>query len=183
MRNSWIIIGSIIGVASLQACAAHTAKPPVTASAAQPARTFTPPQQQAMAEAERATDGGNIHIDQSILALCPAVKPPHFDFDSSRLHASFEGTMTGLADCMTNGKLQGKRVLLVGRADPRGTEDYNLALGGRRAATVQDALKSLGVSASQLDLTSRGAIDATGTDEAGWAKDRRVDIKLEPNSI
>ena len=158
-------------------------KAPETAANAAPPRVLSVPQQRALQDAENETAGGNVHIDQSILQLCPNVKPPHFDFDSSKVKARFEDTMTDLADCMTHGALQGKRVLLVGRADPRGTEDYNMALGGRRAGSVEGALQSLGVAPSQLDTTSRGAVDATGTDEAGWAKDRRVDIKLEPKSI
>jgi peptidoglycan-associated lipoprotein len=69
-------------------------------------------------------------------------------------------------------------VQLVGRADPRGTEEYNLGLGTRRAANVRDYLQHLGVSAGQLSQTTRGALDATGTNEVGWHDDRRVDLKM-----
>lgn len=61
---------------------------------------------------------------------------------------------------------------------PRGEEDYNLALGGRRANSVRDAMRELGVASGRFQLTSRGDLDAKGTDEATWAEDRRVDVKL-----
>ena len=83
-----------------------------------------------------------------------------------------------LATCMTTGPLKGKNVRLIGRADPRGTEQYNLALGSRRASSVNDYLQHLGVAPAQLSQTTRGALDATGTDEGGWANDRRVDLDL-----
>jgi len=84
-----------------------------------------------------------------------------------------------LATCLTTGALKGKAVSLIGRADPRGTEEYNLGLGSRRASSVSSYLVHLGVGQPQLAVTTRGALDATGTDEAGWAKDRRVDIQLK----
>jgi peptidoglycan-associated lipoprotein len=67
---------------------------------------------------------------------------------------------------------------LVGHADPRGEEEYNMVLGGRRADNVQHFLVSVGLPTGQAMTTSRGEMDATGTDEAGWAKDRRVDVVL-----
>ena len=84
-----------------------------------------------------------------------------------------------IATCVTSGPLKGKKLELTGRADPRGTEEYNLALGSRRAGSVGQYLEALGVRKTYLPQTTRGALDATGTDETGWAKDRRVDIMLK----
>jgi peptidoglycan-associated lipoprotein len=84
-----------------------------------------------------------------------------------------------LATCMMTGALKGKAVSLIGRADPRGTEEYNLSLGSRRSGSVSTYLEHLGVQQVQLAVTTRGALDATGTDEAGWSKDRRVDVLLK----
>ena len=68
--------------------------------------------------------------------------------------------------------------MLVGRADPRGTVEYNMALGARRSSSVISYLTALGVPASQLRETSRGALDATGSDSTAWQLDRRVDIDV-----
>jgi peptidoglycan-associated lipoprotein len=101
-----------------------------------------------------------------------------FDYDKEELHPEDRAVLDQLATCMMTGALKGKTVALTGRADPRGTEEYNLGLGSRRSASVSTYLERLGVGKPQLAVTTRGALDATGTDEAGWAKDRRVDITL-----
>ena len=62
---------------------------------------------------------------------------------------------------------------VTGYADPRGTEEYNLALGDRRARAVRQYLGSLGVNVTS---SSRGEEDATGTDEGSWSNDRRAEI-------
>jgi outer membrane protein OmpA-like peptidoglycan-associated protein len=84
-----------------------------------------------------------------------------------------------IATCLISGALKGRAVDLIGRADPRGTEEYNLGLGSRRAGTVSSYLGRLGVGQPQMMVTTRGALDATGTDDASYAKDRRVDIQLQ----
>ena len=60
--------------------------------------------------------------------------------------------------------------------DPRGTEEYNLALGDRRARMAANYLIALGARADRVDVRSVGEEQASGTDEAGWARDRRADV-------
>ena len=69
-------------------------------------------------------------------------------------------------------------MLIVGHADPRGKPEYNVVLGGRRADNVGSAMMKAGPPEAQLQSSSRGELDATGTDEASWSADRRVDILL-----
>jgi outer membrane protein OmpA-like peptidoglycan-associated protein len=83
-----------------------------------------------------------------------------------------------VAECLTAGQLKGKSVKLIGRADARGTTEYNMALGARRANAVLKYLGNLGVPAAQLSETSRGELDATGAGEEGYRRDRRVDIDV-----
>lgn len=106
---------------------------------------------------------------------------PQFDYDKDELTAEDRVVLDQLATCLTNGALKGKAVALIGRADPRGTEEYNLGLGSRRAASVSQYLGRLGVAEPQMSVTTRGALDATGTDEASWKTDRRVDVQLKTN--
>lgn len=103
---------------------------------------------------------------------------PKFDFDRSALVAQDNAVLSQIAKCVTSGPLAGRALDLVGRADPRGTGDYNKALGGRRASSVRDYLSGLGVDGTKLSLSSRGELDSTGTDVSGWQRDRRVDILL-----
>lgn len=103
---------------------------------------------------------------------------PKFDFDEAALTAEDRELLAQLAACVTTGPLAGRGLSLVGRADPRGEDEYNLVLGANRADTVMLYLTHLGVSASNVDKTSRGELDAVGTDETGFRLDRRVDVSL-----
>lgn len=126
----------------------------------------------------------NLSLSGDIMQICgikasPTAAPPQFDYDKEELTPEDRAVLDQLAECLTKGKLAGKAVSLVGRADPRGTEEYNLGLGSRRAGSVSTYLTHLGVKEPQLAVTTRGALDATGTDESTWAKDRRVDVMLK----
>ena len=103
---------------------------------------------------------------------------PSFDYDSAQLGDDDRKMLGDVAKCLTDGALKGRNVSLVGRADPRGEDEYNMTLGGSRSNTVRRYMKDLGVGLEHLSATSRGEIDAVGKDETGWAKDRRVDIQL-----
>jgi len=103
---------------------------------------------------------------------------PKFAFDDSSLSTSDRDVLSQIADCFTKGPLKGHRLTLTGRADPRGTEEYNLGLGDRRAHTVASYLERLGLPDSQLAAKTRGALDASGHDESTWSQDRRVDLDV-----
>ncbi|MBI5534989.1 MAG: OmpA family protein [Deltaproteobacteria bacterium] len=182
MSKSWVVVLMGAGLIATVGCASSAKAPPQAPTqpvAATSRARLTPQQEQAVDQAQGETGANGLSIDDAILKLCPAVTPPRFDYDSARLKSSFRDTMASLAECMRSGGLRDKEVLLVGHADIRGEEDYNMSLGGRRAQAVRAALQSFGIEERRVDLTSRGALDAIGTDESGWAKDRRVDIKLK----
>jgi peptidoglycan-associated lipoprotein len=103
---------------------------------------------------------------------------PRFAFDDADLLPEDRNVLEQVAQCLTRGPLRGKQLQLIGRADPRGTDEYNLALGTRRAESVSSYLQRLGVPGTQLSRTTRGDIDAVGMDERGWRGDRRVDLEL-----
>jgi peptidoglycan-associated lipoprotein len=126
-------------------------------------------------------------LSGDLIQLCgikvtsPAAANPKFDYDKDELTPDDRNVLDQLAQCLMNGALKGKAVALIGRADPRGTEEYNMGLGSRRAASVGKYLEHLGVGEPQLAVTTRGSLDASGTDEQGWANDRRVDVQLKQN--
>lgn len=125
----------------------------------------------------------NLALSGDIVQLCGiktgnTTASPTFDYDKEELHPEDRAVLDQLATCLMSGALKGRSVSLIGRADPRGTEEYNLGLGSRRAASVGTYLVRLGVGQPQLGVTTRGSLDASGTDEAGWQQDRRVDITL-----
>jgi peptidoglycan-associated lipoprotein len=101
-----------------------------------------------------------------------------FDYDSAALQDEDKKLLAEVAKCLTDGPLRGRQVTLIGRADARGESEYNMTLGESRANGVHRYMVDLGVGKDKLKSTSRGEMDATGKDEEGWRKDRRVDIEL-----
>jgi peptidoglycan-associated lipoprotein len=161
------------------------------------ATTTTPPVTEAPAAKQEEKPAPNVTQDQQvspsvsvsgdIVAACglkvtTSNANPKFDYDKDELTAEDRAVLDQIAQCLMTGALKGKAVSLIGRADPRGTEEYNLGLGSRRAHSVSQYLIRLGVGQPQLAVTTRGALDASGTDESGWKEDRRVDIQLQPSS-
>jgi peptidoglycan-associated lipoprotein len=71
------------------------------------------------------------------------------------------------------------KVVIEGNADERGSSEYNLALGNKRAQAVVQSLKLLGARDAQLEAVSYGEERpmATGSTEEAWAKNRRADVK------
>ncbi len=106
-----------------------------------------------------------------------ALKPVYFDYDSEGLGDAALGVLAANAQWLKSHA--GVRVQVEGHCDERGTIEYNLALGQRRARSVKDHLVRLGVAADRLDLISYGkerpAVD--GHDEAAWAKNRRAEFR------
>jgi peptidoglycan-associated lipoprotein len=122
-----------------------------------------------------------LHVSEDIARLCNLPTPKqqtNFDFDSANIAPDDKDLLSALAKCLSEGPLKGRNILLTGRADARGEAEYNMGLGGARANSVKQYLKGLGVQDTRIGTTSRGELDAVGKDEAGYAKDRRVDISL-----
>lgn len=119
----------------------------------------------------------NVTIDPRIVALC-GITEPAFNYNEAFLSQQARITLDALATCFVSGPAAGKNMRLVGHADPRGDEEYNLGLGQRRADTVGKYLGARGLGKDRVETSSRGKLDATGTDEAGWAQDRKVQILL-----
>jgi peptidoglycan-associated lipoprotein len=108
------------------------------------------------------------------------LKPVYFGFDDATLSQDARNTLDAEAQCLS--KTQFRRMVLAGHTDERGTTEYNLALGERRADAVHRYLAQLGVDAQKLKSVSYGKerpADAAHT-EAAWAKNRRVKLAPEP---
>jgi peptidoglycan-associated lipoprotein len=98
----------------------------------------------------------------------------YFDFDKSSIKASERPKLQAVKDYLD--KNPQAHLLLEGHCDWRGTAEYNLSLGDRRANEAKKYLLSLGVSADRVDTLSKGLEDATkNADQATMAHDRRVD--------
>jgi peptidoglycan-associated lipoprotein len=123
-----------------------------------------------------------VNLSKQIRDACKiddSTRAPKFDFDSTQLSSADRDILAQLATCLTTGPLKGRLVKLVGRADNRGETEYNMTLGESRATSVSRYLAGLGVDKGRITETSRGELDATGTDEEGFRKDRRVDLDVK----
>ncbi len=97
----------------------------------------------------------------------------YFDFDSADLSESARGTLTKNAEVLK--KQNSAKIRIEGNCDERGSAEYNLALGERRAKSAQQYLINLGVKADRLSIISYGKEKPAvqGSDEAARAKNRR----------
>ena len=115
----------------------------------------------------------NISLDSMAIFANATV---YFEFDKSSLTSKSIQTLKSAVDALNeNSTIE---VTLSGHADERGTREYNLALGQRRAESVSDYLVLNGINKSRITVKSFGEEKplAYGQDEASYAKNRRVEI-------
>jgi peptidoglycan-associated lipoprotein len=117
-----------------------------------------------------------------------AVTAVYFDYDKADLSAADQEKLRRAADWLLQDPHRTITFRIEGNCDPRGTEEYNLGLGDRRARVAKNFLISLGVDASRIDTISYGVEKATGSYEGSsslvpsWAHDRRDDFVISGGS-
>jgi peptidoglycan-associated lipoprotein len=109
----------------------------------------------------------------------PTKSSVYFEYDRDDIRPQFRGVIEEHAKYLRDNPAL--RVRVEGNADERGSREYNVALGQRRAEAVVRALGLLGVPASRMEALSYGEEKPrrTGHDEASWAENRRDDVVLE----
>lgn len=124
---------------------------------------------------EGGTGGASMAAgDESQAALAKRVI--YFDFDNSTVKSEYQPVLAAHAEYITGHP--NIRVVLEGHADERGSREYNIALGERRAKAVQQLLTVQGVAQKQLQVISFGEERpvALGHDESAWSLNRRVEL-------
>jgi peptidoglycan-associated lipoprotein len=146
--------------------------PPVT-TAIPPAPPNIPPDPSVMTSSDplAAADIEKINKESPF-------KPVYFAYDSDALDDTARATMTANAEIMR--KYSTWVITVEGHCDERGTAEYNLALGDRRALAVKNYMMSLGIPADRLKTVSYGSEFpfAPGHDEAAWTQNRRAHFML-----
>ncbi|MEY4504203.1 MAG: Tol-Pal system peptidoglycan-associated lipoprotein [Pseudomonadota bacterium] len=104
----------------------------------------------------------------------------YFDFDKFGIRADQQGVVKSDVTVLTTGIGTKPAVQLQGNCDDRGTQEYNMALGLKRANAVKDAVVAGGVKADRLSVVSYGKDNQVckEANEACWSKNRRVDFNL-----
>lgn len=100
----------------------------------------------------------------------------HFDFDSDAIRPDAAAILDRQAQFLNAN--QTARVQIAGHTDERGSREYNMSLGERRAASVRSYLASKGVNSANIEILSFGEEQpiATGSNEASWAQNRRAEL-------
>lgn len=157
-----------LAAASLAACASRPKPQPVTPPPAQPQPTqptpYTPP-------APPPVTSGILpgSVQDFVVNIGDRV---YFDTDEYVIRADAQPVLAGQAQWLN--RYSSVRIRIEGNADERGTREYNLALGARRANAVRDFLIAQGVSSARIETISFGKerpIDP-GSSEEAWAKNR-----------
>jgi peptidoglycan-associated lipoprotein len=123
------------------------------------------------------TDTGEIETVETVELT--ELKTIYFDYDKSAIRPDQRANLQADFEAIRSQEALGV-VTLQGNCDERGSEEYNLALGERRAASAKKYLVDLGISASRLKTVSFGESKAAvaGHDESAWKWNRRVDFAV-----
>ena len=180
MRRPGVVVLLLIGTV---ACGGkkpplvRPAPPPPEAPAAAAVRPPAPPQPVAepvVVPPEPVSDDSISSASLDDLNRNSPLKPVFFDYDSSEITAAGQAVLDGDAAALK--RYPGWAVTIEGHCDERGTAEYNLALGERRAVAARAYLVSVGISADRLRTVSYGKefpFDP-GHDEPAYAKNRRA---------
>ena len=170
--NKLNFLGVVLASMLLASCAStdsdSDSQSSVGPDSSQGAATVTP------MDSEKVTGGpGEGDQQQANIDNMPNVF--YFDFDQSNLKADVREELDIVASVL---KLTGASVRLEGHADERGTREYNLALGERRANAVRNYLTAQGVDRNKLEVISYGEEKPAdpASNEGAWAQNRRVEI-------
>ncbi|MEP7259648.1 MAG: peptidoglycan-associated lipoprotein Pal [Usitatibacter sp.] len=174
MKNAALIVVAV--AVALAGCASKETMTdvPVTDKSA----GVTPPTPNASASTTRSTTSSNVAGDplrdpSNILSK----RSVYFDLDSNSVKDEYRGMVQAHSRYL--GDKRDSKVRIEGNCDERGSREYNLALGQRRAEAVKKVMTVLGVSEGRIETTSYGEEKpmAQGHDEQAWAQNRRADIK------
>ena len=182
-RSRFLVISLLVAAAALSGCA----KRPATATAASapppgaPATTMaptpaSPPRAPAPAPAATAAS----RPAPRDFAENPNVKDVFFDFDKYDIRPGDAKALDSSAEWLKQNR--GELVLVEGHCDERGTPEYNLALGERRAKAAMNYLVAQGVEANRITIISYGKErpQCTEKSEACWEKNRRAHFLTKP---
>lgn len=126
---------------------------------------------------DSGSEGLNPNLELERLLFSPSgLQPIYFDYDSSSLNSGALSTLRVNAEKIK--EVPNVIIQIAGHCDERGTQEYNLALGERRALAVREHLRQLGISGDRMITISFGEENPAvlGSNESAWSKNRRCEF-------
>ena len=165
------VITIAVLIVLLAACGRNAAKPDESATEAVPTDTDS-----TRGAAGTSSPSGTALTEEERARQLVAQLTIYFDYDSSEIRSDFNDMLRAHARQLAQNP--NMRVRLEGHADERGSREYNIALGERRAQAVRQVLQLQGASSTQLSTVSYGEERPVelGHDDTSWAKNRRVEL-------
>jgi peptidoglycan-associated lipoprotein len=178
----------VLGLAALAACGKKPQPAPAPAPAPENADSIAREQarrdsiaraeearRDSLARAQAEADRARAAREAAMKALTQVV---YFDFDSDALTDEAKGTLDAKIPVLNANP--DVKIRIAGNTDERGSDEYNLALGQRRAASAKRYLTQHGVADARIDVISYGEERpvATGHDESSWSQNRRAEFEV-----
>jgi peptidoglycan-associated lipoprotein len=173
-RTALILVTTIACLSWVTSCSRRREPPPSAPPATQSTPTVTTAATTGNPNAEaEAARRARIANARAVLST-----PVYFDYDSFVIRADSRQTLNAKFPLFRDEPVL--RMRISGHADERGSTEYNLALGMRRATAVREYLNSIGVDASRLEVNSFGEERpaAMGSNEAAWSQNRRAEFEI-----
>lgn len=135
---------------------------------------------EAEAAAARRAEEERRRLEEARSALAA---PIHFDYNESAIRDSDRSLLEAKLPVLTANP--GLRIRIAGHADERGSDEYNVALGQRRAAAAKRFLTDRGIAETRIDIVSHGEERpvAMGSDEGAWAQNRRAEFEITAGTV
>lgn len=170
--KKFILVSATVAAIVFSGCAQKS--PEVSTEEATTTTTETPASQEVVSSTDKA-------IDTSVEAV-KELTTVYFDFDKFNIRSDMKEVINTDAEILTNDVAKDVSLKLEGNCDEWGTDEYNYALGLKRAKAVKDALKAKGVDTSKISIVSNGKSNPVCTERSKScdAQNRRVDFKLLP---
>lgn len=184
-----LMLALVLTALPLAACSRREPPPPVTPTTTQPdtagegarrAAELERARQDSIARARAAEEAARNNATAEATARARAIleERVHFDYDEANLRADAQEALGRKVPILRANP--NVRIMIEGHADERGSLEYNLALGMRRANAVRDYLAGFGIPASQFETNSMGEDRplSSGSNESAWSQNRRAEFMV-----
>ena len=170
-KHKSLLLGGALAASLLLGACSSTEPKSVTSADASPARPTN------SASSNPSSMPANTGSPMSGVQVASTAKSVYFDFDSAEIRSQDGTVLRSDAELAAKGA---QPIRVEGNCDERGSREYNIALGNKRAEAVKRALTVLGVKADRIEAISYGneKPKANGHDESAWAENRRADVVL-----